>query len=253
MFVADRSQLVERNNLCRCCLNPGHIAKNCNRKIKCRRRNCKNQESHNTLLHLASFSPPGNRKENDTSTPFSSTPSAFTKSVNDKSLAMSTQISSLTCSKAYLDIVPVRVKVKDDAVFTYALLDSGSGKTFCEREIVNELGLNNCPINLAVQTLSPGNLLVLGTIAVFLSISSLDNSYSLDLSKVVVIDSLPVAPSAIANSASIQKHSHLEGVSLTEIEGGSVTLLIGNDYAAAYWCYESRFSPNLVGCCMELT
>ena len=157
---------------------------------------------------------------------------------------MSAQISSLTRFKAYLDIVPVRVKGKDDAVLTFAVLDPGSDKTFCERGIVNELGLNNSPILVAVQTLSLGNPHVLDTISVFLSISSLDNSYSLDLSEVVVIDNLPVAPFVIPSSASIQKHSHLEGVSLTEIEGGSVTLVIGNDHAAAHRRYESRLSTD---------
>ena len=57
-------------------------------------------------------------EENDTSTSSCSTPNPSTKSANAKSLAKSTQISSLTCSKAYLDIVFVKVQDKVDAVIS---------------------------------------------------------------------------------------------------------------------------------------
>jgi len=71
---------------------------------------------------------------------------------------------------------------------------------------------------------------------------SLEGNFSINLSEVVVVGSIPVAPPCAPSSVSIQKHRHLHGISLPEIDGGSVTLLIGNDYAAAPRCLD-RFSP----------
>jgi len=128
-------------------------------------------------------------------------------------------------------------------IHTYALLDSGSDRTFCEQRLAQELNLANSPIKLVVQTMSPGSPHVLNTAVVSLDVSSLEGNFSINLSEVVVVGSIPVAPPCVPSSVSIQKHPHLHGVSLPEIDGGSVTLLIGNDYAAAHRCLDSRFSP----------
>ena len=145
-------------------------------------------------------------------------------------------------SKVYLDIVPVKVKSDTGFILTYALLDSGSDRTFCEHRLTEELKLNDAPVKLAVQTLMPGIPCVLNTETVNLSLSSLNDNYGMDLSEVVVVDSIPVAPSHIPGSSNLQKHSHLRDISLPVIEGGTVTLLIGNDFATAHRCLDNRFS-----------
>ena len=63
------------------------------------------------------------------------------------------------------------------------------------------------------------------------------------LAEVVVLDEISVAPSPVPESLILNRHTHLNGVTLPEIDGGSVTMLIGNDYAAAHLCLKSRFSP----------
>ena len=70
-----------------------------------------------------------------------------------------------------------------------------------------------------------------------------EDNYVMDLSEVVVFDSIPVAPSHIPGSSNLQKHSHLRDISLPVIELGTVTLLIGNDFATAHRCLDNRFSP----------
>ena len=141
-------------------------------------------------------------------------------------------------SKDYLDIVPVKVKSDTSFILTYALLDFGSDRTFCERRLAEELKLNDASVKLAVQTLC-----VLNTKTVNLLLSSLNDNYVMDLSEVGVVDSIPVAPSHIPGSSNLPKHSHLRDISLPVIEGDTVTLLIGNDFATAHRCLDNRFSP----------
>ena len=64
------------------------------------------------------------------------------------------------------------------------------------------------------------------------------------MSDVVVIDDIPVVPSVVPNPECIQQYSHLSDISLPVIDGGSVTILTGNDYVTAHRCLESRFSPD---------
>ena len=57
-----------------------------------------------------------------------------------------------------------------------------------------------------------------------------------------MVDSIPVVPSVIPETKSLQKHPHLCGISLPTVEKGSVTIHIGNDFVEAHRCLESRFS-----------
>ena len=124
----------------------------------------------------------------------------------------------------------------------YALLDSGSDKTFCERRLAEEFNLNDAPVKLAVKTVMPGIPCVLNTKTVNLSLSSLNDNYPMGLSEVVVVESIPVAPSHIPESTNLQKHSHLRDISLPVIEGDTVTLLIENNFASVHRCLDNRFS-----------
>ena len=162
-----------------------------------------------------------------------------------KSLTMSSNSSCATSkTRSYLDVIPVKVNNNGKSICTYALLDTGSERTFCEQRLVDEMNPCNSHVKLAIQTLSTGYPHILDTIAVSFSISSLDDSYSMNLADVVVVESIPVAPTVMPNLGDLQRHSHLSDVSFTKVKGGSVTLLIGNDHAAAHRCLESRFSPS---------
>ena len=90
----------------------------------------------------------------------------------------------------------------------------------------------------------PGTPHVMNTKIVSFNLSSLDYSYSVNLSEVVVVDSIPVAPSVVPSKDRLLEFPHLSDIDLHVIENGSVTLLIGNDCAATHRCLESRFSPD---------
>ena len=132
-------------------------------------------------------------------------------------------------------------------IHTYALLDSGSDRTFCERRLATELGVDllKTPVKLAVQTLfDKGPNRLEGALVAF-NVSSLDDSFNMSMTEVVVVEDIPVVPSAVPEVQSLEMYPHLDGVSLPKVEKGSVTLLIGNDFVEAHRCLESRFSPDL--------
>ena len=140
--------------------------------------------------------------------------------------------------------MPIKIVAGDTAVHIYALLESGSDRTFCARRLADELSLRASRVKLAVQTIAPGNPQVLNTVLVSLNLSSLSNSYSTKLSEVVVVDSIPVAPLVLPPNTKLSKYPHSRDISLSPLDGGSVTVLIGNDCVAAHRCLESRFSPD---------
>ena len=206
-------------NLCRCCLNRGHKAKRCNLYIKCQRKNCGKRDDHNSVLH----SPPASSKNTASGSKVNDSTSrkdfsAKLVEVNTHKLS-SRSIDLLISSRAYLGIVPVKVKGNDHVVCTYAFWDAGSDATFCEQSLAKKLDLkSSLSAKFAVQTLSSGNPYVLDTVAVSFSVCSVNDARR--YSEVVVIDNIPAAPSVAPSAVSIQKHSHLCNVFLTVIERG---------------------------------
>ena len=79
--------------------------------------------------------------------------------------------------------------------------------------------------------------------SVSLDICSLNNENKMELSTVVVVDSIPVAPTISPKNQTLSNYPHLRDISFPILENASVTLLIGNDNAKAHRCLESRFSP----------
>ena len=169
-----------------------------------------------------------------------------TQHVEVKSLAAYSKNSKPFTSKTgvHLDIVPVQVLAGGGVVQTHALLNTGSDRTFCERRLAQELGGRKLPVKLSVQTISSKQPCVTESSAVSFDICSLNKSHRLVLSDVVVIDDIPVIPFVIPNPECIQQYSHLSDISLPVIDGGSMTILVGNDYVTAHRCLESRFSSN---------
>ena len=66
----------------------------------------------------------------------------------------------------------------------------------------------------------------------------------MELSAVVAVHSIPVAPTISPENQTLLNYPQLRDISFPVLENASVTLLIGNDYAKAHWCLESRFSPH---------
>ena len=91
--------------------------------------------------------------------------------------------------------------------------------------------------------MSPSNPHLMDYSLVQLQVSYMNDDHCMSLNEVVVVDSVPVAPSFVPVEQMMQC-PHLCDISLPSIKDGTVTFLIGNDCVVAHRCLESRFSPN---------
>ena len=54
----------------------------------------------------------------------------------------------------YLCVVPVKVTVDNKEVLTYAFLDQGSTHSFCNKKLIDSLGISGTPDEIVLQTLT---------------------------------------------------------------------------------------------------
>ena len=79
---------------------------------------------------------------------------------------------------------------------------------------------------------------------VSLNVDSLYREFSLTLSEVIVVDEIPVAPSVTPSPNLLFQFPHLKDITFPLVDGGSVIMLIGNDFVEAHRCLKSRFSSD---------
>ena len=91
-------------------------------------------------------------------------------------------------NRTYLMIVPVKISSGSKTVLTYALCDTGSEKTFCNRAIVNKLKLTGSKISLPVQPFSTESRSdVVNGIQVDLVVSSVNDDFTIDINDVIAV------------------------------------------------------------------
>ena len=208
----EKRLFTRKNNLCKLCLNHGHFASKCKYNITCRKRDC-GKGSHNTLLR-----PPDECDESRGALSSSNSQSKSDEEAKTvKSLTVSCSHSprkALPNHSVYLDIVPVKVTNGSIDIQTYALLDSDSGTSFCERHLAESLGLKlNNSFTLSIQTMTSCNPTKIESSAVSLNLSSLNNRFKMNLNEVVVVGTIPVAPKAAPEPSRLSCLSHLCDVS----------------------------------------
>ena len=199
---------------------------------------------HNTILHPLKAPKDSSRNYSGNNGDLNcNQPAALISVAESLATACNSTINSRK-KGANLHIVPVKVSKGDVVIRTYALLYSGSDRTFCGEHLMEELGatLKSSSVTLTVQTLLNTEPHLLESAQVDLEVASSDESFSLNLTDTAVVDSIPVMPSVIPEAESLQKHPHLCGIFLPVVEKESVTVLIGNDFVEAHGCLESRFS-----------
>ena len=220
------SELVRKCSLCKICLNDSHFAAKCTSGLKCKRGNCGSLR-RNTILHPLEAPKDRSRNYSGNKGDLNCNQPAAPVSVAKSLAPACTSTINIRKKGAYLDIVSVKVSKDDVVLRTYALPDSGSDRTFCERHLVEELGatLKRSSVTLTVQTLLNTEPHLLESALIDLEVTYLDEFFSLNLTVTVVVDSIPVMPSVIPETESLQKHPHLCGISLLTVEKGSVTIL----------------------------
>ena len=122
--------------------------------------------------------------------------------------------------------MPVKVTVDNKEVLTYAFFDQGSTHSFCNKKLIDSLGISGTPDEIVLQTLTDSKAHKGCTFS--LSVSSLAGNETFVLPKVFSIDDIPLTPNAITAN-NLSKLSHLRGLHFPGIHGATVTLLIGAD------------------------
>ena len=225
----ERRSVVREKKLCYRCLRQGHSIKDCRSRRACDVESCKSN-SHHTLLHSEQIGA-GNSN--------SMVPVRNAVLLNGDSLRG-------LKGGASLDILPVRVSNGDEEVLTYALLDPGSSMSFCEQVLINQLGIKDqgSVVETFMETLTTKRPEPLKSVCFSVDVKPVDSNGGIKISNVVMIDHIPVNPLCRNVIPNLDEFEHLRDVTLPEIKGASVTLLIGNDNYLAHFPLETRVADD---------
>ena len=238
MGLSERVNKVRCLNLCFCCLKPGHGSRRCRERVQCKVVGC--QRHHATLLHGASLSTDSTsmdtRRVMDTSAPAPSSAAVQSQGpdAQRQEVVFSGHVGEACVPKVALPIVAVKVKVSgsDDYVDTYALLDSGSARSFCTVELLDAVKIQGRTESVAVSTLA-GYLYDHAIRTADLQVSDSCGRESLLLGGVHAKEGLPGLMAHMATEIDIDCWPHLRGLSFPQAKANQVGLIIGQDNAEA--------------------
>lgn len=195
--VKERISVVQKNNLCPNCLLGNHPVEKCFKKSVCSVPGC--GKKHTKFIH-------------DDDVPLGNIIHVNNNSAN----VMSNESSVL------MPIIPIYV---NDSIQTYALLDTGSSRSFCTKNLLALLNVKGSSVCYELNTLH-GKRNEMSS-SVDFTVHSVDKMQNLCMSNVLVVPDIPVH----AHHGDISIYPHLQGMSLY----GDVTVdvLIGQDHASA--------------------
>ena len=232
MTLKKRKLLVRSKRLCFKCLSQGHMAEDCSVSGTCGIAGC-TDANHHTLLHV------NQRRQGAVNSGELSPPEAA------ECLHLVVPSKQTPKSPAYLDIILLRVRKNNKEVLAYALLDSGANKTFCERSLLESLGVTDAePVIFDISSLASKCPSKVKIVSRSLTILPLNSQDAIDLPDVVMTEAISASPNKVPDLCLLDSLDYLQGVILDEVKGGTVSLLIGNDNILAHRCPGCRFSPD---------
>ena len=218
-----RVRFLARNRRCFRCLEPGHMMDKCESQQGYTVAGCTNTR-HHTLLH---------KHESDTVD-------------SDKVLcaAMEENESALQSKRPYFMTVPVRVSSGGDEVSTYALLDTGSQRSFCDYDLARRMGADGPMRKIPMTTLSSGSKSdSIDRMEITVKISGYESDELIELSDVLTVAEIPLNATPVPSSDEMAQLHHLKGITLPELPNKKVGLLIGLDASFVFRALETRFGP----------
>ena len=223
-----RVEFLKRNRCCFRCLKVGHMLDKCSEKVGCTVGGCTGK--HHTVLHM--FVAEDQRSSSDSHE-------------SEKVFSSVSKGCSVRGPVPYFMTLPVKVRCGREEVVTYALLDSGSQRTFCEKSLARRLNARGPEKEVPLTTLTSGaeGSAVNGTV-VSLVVSDLGGKESIKIQDVLTIDRIPLEARPKPDLREFESWSYLEGVSFSEIEDKSVGILIGLDAHEVFRPLETRFGPD---------
>ena len=228
----ERKKFVFDKKLCLKCLQSGHFAKDCRSTSVCK--NEGSSKKYGATDHKLLQRPEKMQNDVCAATICGTTMTRYESHSDSESKKEE--------SKTYLDILPVRVRCNGVEALTYELLDSGSFLSFCSRRLINALNAieSGTPTKTSLETLTTDTPTSFDTSCFDFDVLPLDDKGKFKMSKVTMIDSIPVNLSSRNVVKRLDKFDHLHGVDLPAVNGSTVTLLIGNVNALLHFPIETR-------------
>ena len=202
---------MRKAQLCHNCFKYGHIAVGCLARSTCEVQGCKRR--HHTLLH-----PPPSQQSVENRTRVSV--EQGTQVSNGTPLSSGqTNSTSTGGGKVCLRVVPVKVRSRDadKVVETYALLDSGSDISLCDKTLARELGVRGQEKTFFLTTQEREDSPRVGH-EISLTVESLDGT----------VDRLNASRRSIPSEQDTRQWPHLEDIelpSISEKEGRLIGVL----------------------------
>ncbi|XP_063046862.1 uncharacterized protein LOC134440668 [Engraulis encrasicolus] len=207
----DKLNFLKARGICFGCLTPGHISKDCSRRLTCSM--CK--QSHPSTLHIEPKDNGQKRKMEISSVSGSAAELCCHMGAGD--------------NECTLSIIPVNVRAaKGSQVFqTYALLDPGSSATFCSEELMTRLHARGKRTNIRLRTMNQVTSFPTHVLSE-LEVSALDSDNFFHLPDTFTQKEMPVTTSSIPKQTDLAHWAHLSKVTIPSISS-KVELLIGTN------------------------
>ena len=229
----ERLQVMRKAQLCHNCFKYGHIAVGCLARSTCEVQGCKRR--HHTLLH-----PPPSQQSVENRTRVSVEQGTQVSSGTPLSSGQ-TNSTSTGGGKVCLRVVPVKVRSRDadKVVETYALLDSGSDISLCDKTLARELGVRGQEKTFFLTTQEREDSPRVGH-EISLTVESLDGTDKVEVKRLWTVDRLNASRRSIPSEQDTRQWPHLEDIKLQSISEKEVRLIVGTNAPEAFWVLEER-------------
>ena len=121
-------------------------------------------------------------------------------------------------------------------------MDQGSTHTFCDKTLIQSLGITGRSEKICLQTLA-GSVKGYDRISCELEVSGLDGEMYYTIPNVFSINEIPVRPNLVLTQRKILELPHLKGIKLDTLSNVEVGLLIGVDVPDLFCTSEFRKGP----------
>ena len=224
----ERLQVMRKCQPCHNCFKFGHIAVGCLAKKACYVQGCRRK--HHTLLH-----PPSQPADGSTT----GVPDQGVQL--ESGTGLQTNSTSAKVGRVCLRIVPVRVRRNylSKTVETYALLDTGSDVSLCDKNLATELGIQGQEKAFFLTTQERENSPRFGT-EISLTVEPLDSTDKIEVNRLWTVDRLNASSRSIPSELDAKQWPRLAEINLPSIEEREVRLIIGTNTPEAFWVLDER-------------
>ena len=215
--LKQREAIVRGKGLCFNCLKKGHYLRDCRAEHQCR--TC--HRKHHTLLHRTRSPENEHQMEKE-----QSVEAATVNSVS--SFEPRTTVNRHGESqrmKVALPVVTVKVCTQNGALYTYALLDTGSEESFITKAVADKLRMKMKGYEtLEICTVTGNSTVRVGRVDVTLEPVECNEGRQVHIQDMKVVENLRIHTS---QPTDVSRWPHLQDITIPEVEAREVSILIG--------------------------